>query len=177
MKYNRNYNTFVVRFHDITLFLLLFTLLVNFKVTSGSWIFFIFHNTKTYVENWKKCYVQTSSFLHTCFLGKMNKLSKVLWFFFTFRKKCVKLYIKYIYIYKKLYIYMYIYIFTIVGRGFLTSLFYEDPLYCLLTPHFQILSNPPFFSVTSTPLPLCSFCCLASFDGWVITLHLMHYFT
>ena len=90
MKYNRNYNTFVVQFHDITLFLLLFTLLVNFKVTSGSWIFFIFHNTKTYVENWKKCYVQTSSFLHTCFLGKMNKLSKVLWFFFTFRKKCVK---------------------------------------------------------------------------------------
>ena len=50
----------------------------------------------------------------------------------------------------------------IVGRGFLTSLFCEDPPYITYTPFFQILSNPQPFSSRS-------FCCLASLAECFIT--------
>ena len=53
----------------------------------------------------------------------------------------------------------------IVGRGFLTSLFYEDPpsLYCL-PPLFQILSNHHFLlPPTSTPLLFLLSCLF----GWM----------
>ena len=62
---------------------------------------------------------------------------------------------------------------TIVDRGVLTSLFYEDPLYCL-PPLFKILSNPlpSPFPVTSNPTPTA----LALVE-WVIVPHLMCYLT
>ena len=55
---------------------------------------------------------------------------------------------------------------------------YEDPLYCLSFSFFQILSEIPFhFLVTSNPHSHCSFHCPVSFVEWMITPHLMCYFT
>ena len=62
----------------------------------------------------------------------------------------------------------------IVGRGVLTPLFYEDLLYCLFRL-FQMLKKK--FPVTFNPHLHCSFCCHVSLAEWVITPHLMCYFT
>ena len=69
----------------------------------------------------------------------------------------------------------------IVGRGVLTRLFYEDPT-MLPIPSFSIVAHPPpsptpNFLVTSNPHLYHSFCCHVSLAEWVITPHLMCYFT
>ena len=59
----------------------------------------------------------------------------------------------------------------IVGTGFLTPIFYEDP---------TILPTPSFFKfclpLPPTSTPHCSFCCLVSLSEWAIATHLMCYF-
>ena len=62
----------------------------------------------------------------------------------------------------------------IVGRGVLTTFFYDDPP-ILPTPLFQIFSNPSFF-VASNPQSHCSLCCLVSLVEWVTAPRLMCYF-
>ena len=57
---------------------------------------------------------------------------------------------------------------TVVGRGFLAPLFYEDSLNCIPPPFFQI------FSIPNHNL-LCSFCCLVSLAEWMIVPQLMCY--
>ena len=62
--------------------------------------------------------------------------------------------------------------FYIVGRGVLTPLFYENPLYCLFVL-FQILSTPSPTSLsppipTSNPHLHCSFCFNVSLPEWVM---------
>ena len=56
-------------------------------------------------------------------------------------------------------------------------LFYEDPL-ILSSPSFSnfVQPLPPFF-VVSNPHPHWSFGCLVSLPEWVITSHLVCYFT
>ena len=63
-----------------------------------------------------------------------------------------------------------------VGTGVLPPLFYEDPA-ILPIPLFQMLSTPPNFLVSSNPHLHCSFFCHVSLGEWVITPHLMCYFT
>ena len=53
----------------------------------------------------------------------------------------------------------------IVGRGVLTPLVYEDPLYCLPTPFSNFAQAPPTFWSSLAPLPL--FFLLSCFFGWV----------
>ena len=60
----------------------------------------------------------------------------------------------------------------IVDRGFLTPYFMKTPLH--YHPPFQILSKPPL-PYRHQPPPHCSFCCLVSLAGWVITPHLMRH--
>ena len=60
----------------------------------------------------------------------------------------------------------------------LTTLFYEDPLYCTPLPHpFQMLATPIHSPVTSKPHSHCSFCHPVSLAEWVIIPYLMCYFT
>ena len=47
----------------------------------------------------------------------------------------------------------------------------------LPTPFFQILSNTSTSLSPPNPHPHCSFCCTISLAEWVITPHLMCYFT
>ena len=68
----------------------------------------------------------------------------------------------------------------IVGRGFLTPLYFmKTLLYCIPPPFFQILSKPPSFPVTSNPHSHCSFfgwiCDTATFDVLVYLMILWIY--
>ena len=51
----------------------------------------------------------------------------------------------------------------IVGRGVLTPLVYEDPLYCLPAPFSNFVQAPPTFWLSLAPLPL--FFLLSCFFG------------
>ena len=64
---------------------------------------------------------------------------------------------------------------NMVGKGFLTPLFYEDPPYCL-PPFFQILSKI-LLPCHLQPPALLLFHCLVSLAGWVIVSHWMCYLT
>ena len=56
---------------------------------------------------------------------------------------------------------------NIVGRGVLTSLFYEDsPI--LPTPLFSNFVQPPPFPIASNSYPHSLFCCPVSLAEWVI---------
>ena len=65
----------------------------------------------------------------------------------------------------------------IVGRGVLTSLFYEDLPYIAYPLFTNVVHPPSHFPVTSKPHHHCSFCCHISLTKWVIMPHLMCYFT
>ena len=65
----------------------------------------------------------------------------------------------------------------IVGRGVLTPLFYEDLHILPIPPFSKVVQPSPKFPVTSNPHLHCSFCCHVSLAEWVITPHLMCYFT
>ena len=66
------------------------------------------------------------------------------------------------------------------GQRGANPLFYEDPLFCLPPPPFEILSTPPALPLLPChlqPPPHCFFCCPASLAEWVIMPHFMCYFT
>ena len=65
----------------------------------------------------------------------------------------------------------------IVGRGVLTPLFYEDLHILPIPPFSKVVQPSPNFPVTSNTHLHCSFCCHVSLAEWVITPHLMCYFT
>ena len=67
-----------------------------------------------------------------------------------------------------------VYNILIVGRVFLTPIFYEDPPY-IAYPRFQILSNTLPRPPSSTPTVF--FCFLVPLTEWVIAPHLTCYST